>query len=145
MNIRYEKMCRISNCSEDTTNELRKYFGAQHQKLKRRKRAKEKAGIVEVSISAMVNEDGDPIPIEDYSANFEDEFFHQIELEEIRKILNDLVESDRNFLLALFGDNSKTERRLAEEMHVTRHQIRKRKEHLLNHFREILTDNSEGD
>ena len=123
MNLRYEKMCRISNCSEDTTNELRRYFGAQHQMLKRRKRAKEKAGIVEVSISAMVNEDGDPIPIEDYSANFEDEFFHLIELEEIRKM----------------------ERRLAEEMHVTRHQIRKRKEHLLNHFREILTGNSEGD
>ena len=59
-------------------------------------------------------------------------------LEEISKILDSLPKEDRDFLLALYGDESLSERELAKKLNVSRRSVRYRRDKLLDLMRDLL-------
>ncbi len=104
MIYKYELACREAGLTEEHTAKIRRLFDVEKKRLARDKRAREREGIVFNSMSAFVeDESDDEVEVADERVDVEAEALRRIELERLRKILEEFPREDREFLLFIFS------------------------------------------
>ena len=104
MIYKYELACREAGLTEEHTAKIRRLFDAEKKRLARDKRAREREGIVFNSMSAFVeDESDDEVEVADERVDVEAEALRRIELERLRKILEEFPREDREFLPFIFS------------------------------------------
>lgn len=140
MIIKYEIACREAGLSEEKTAEIRKFFDAEQKKLNRRRESRKGNGVYYLSIEGMQEcaeyEDQNTFDIPDLNTNVEETAIHTWELERLNQLLNELLEEDREFLMACFAEERGSECALARRMGVSRDTVRWRKEKLVKMLKE---------
>lgn len=136
MIYKYEIACKEAGLSEEQTAEIRKFFDGEKKKLKRDKEKREKNGIVFNSLRGLVgNYDADEYEIEDPAPQVEKQILHKLELEQLRRSMDKLPEDDREFLYAIFENDSLPERKLAEKLGIPAATYFRRKKRVLEQLR----------
>ena len=139
MIYKYELACKAAELSKEETAEIRNYIDMQRKKLKRENELKKQLGITCHSIEGMSETlDEGAYEIPDMNADTERDALHNIELERLRKALNELSEEDREFLFALYEDQYGAEKRIVEKLGLKRNQVQYRKRKLIARLREKM-------
>ena len=141
MIYKYEMACKEAGLSEEQTAEIRRFFDAEKKRLKRDKEVREEEGITFSYIVTSDDEseeagDLDSREIADEGFNLEELIIHKLELEKLDKVLKELPEDDREFLLSLFSYGSGGVSKFARARGVPRETVRDRKHRLLKVVRE---------
>lgn len=133
MIYKYEMACKEAGLSEEQTAEIRRFFDAEKKRLKRDKEVREEEGITFSYIVTSEDEseeagDLDSREIADEGFNLEELIIHKLELEKLDKVLKELPEDDREFLLSLFSYGSGGVSKFARARGVPRETVRDRKQ-----------------
>ena len=139
MFYKYELACKAAGLSEEETAQIRNYIDTQRKKLKRENKIKERLGISFLpleSLSGFLDEGTYEIP--DMDMDPERDAIHNLELKQLRKVMRELPEEDREFLLAVFEDYKDAEKRIGEKLGLTRGQVQYRKRKLIQILREKM-------
>ena len=125
----YEKACREAGMDEEKIREMRRGFDKDYKRLKSDKAARMEPGKAIILFSELEAEDGsgELYLIEDSSVNVEEEALHLSELKRLRRLLIDLPDDDRDFLLASFENRQDINKYLADRFGMTKAQVRYRK------------------
>ena len=139
---KYELACKEAGLSEEQTAEIRRFFDAEQKHLKRDKKAREDAGITFSYIVTSEDEseeagDLDSREIADENYDLEDIGMHNLLLEQLHKILQELSVDDREFLLAVFGERGSAVR-YAKSHGMSEVQVTRKKKELLEDLRKIF-------
>lgn len=137
MIYKYEIACKEAGLSEEKTAEIRKFFVAEKQKLRRRNKVIEETNFRYFSMDESVDEqDGiESCEIRDVNADTEMEAIRLWELEKLREYMNELPVEDREFLYACFEDARGAETRIAAKLGIPRQTVQYRKKKLVDQLR----------
>ena len=141
MIYKYEMACKEAGMNEEQIAEIRRFFDAEKKHLLRDKRAREKQGITFSYITTSEEEseeagDLDSREIVDENFNLEEMIIHKFQMEKLNKVLGELSDEDREFLLSLFSFDSGGVSKLARVLGIPRETVRDRKKRLLKTVRE---------
>lgn len=136
----YEKACQEAGMEEEKIRELRRGFDADYKRLKREKRAKRQSGYTFCLLSEIEMEDSNGKTGEwvDQDVNIEEEAINNYELGQLRKVLGEMTDDDREFILASFKGEHGSEQRLMDRLGLSRDQIRYRREKLVAVIKERM-------
>ena len=135
----YEAACKNAGLTEEQTAEIRRMFDADYKRLARRNKAQTRNNIVTVSVTAITaeyDELGD-FEIPDDSNNPEELVLKEIELMELRELLNEYSEEDKDFLLGCF-DAEMGCAAAGEKLGLTKNQAHYKKTKMLEELRKKM-------
>lgn len=142
MRYEYEKACMEAGLSEEKTKEIRKFFDAESKRLKRQRKIRERHEIEVFSFEQVKDDFGwgaDKSSAEKDDFNLEEMVTTGLMLKQLRGLLAEMEEEDRNFLLALYGYGKYgAECHVAEMYGWSRSKVRYKKANLLMILRERM-------
>lgn len=133
MIYKYELACKEAGMEESMIAEIRKFFDAELKKLNRDKKARERAGIVFNSLSALVEEyDGlGEYEISDERSNPESIVLNELSVKHLKMRMQELSVDDREFLIEIFSGEYGIEHRYAIRMGISDMAVTRRKKRLI--------------
>ncbi len=151
MKFTYEKACAHAGLTEEQTDEIRKVFSRDRDKKRSRNRAMRKSGFCFCSVSDhsawLMNGNGveseDDFQIPDPDTDVEREAIHNLQLWELRKMMERLPVEEREFLLESFGADEPI-KKMAERYGVSRAEIIRRRDLLVKRLRRLMKADESG-
>ena len=140
MRIEYERACIEAGMPEEKIMEIRRLFDADYKRLKREKQERKEAGVVYYSLEHLRNPDGEScyFEIPDPNMDVEQRVLHELELEQLREILNRLSPRDKQFILDCYAAEWGEEKDIAEKYGITIATAYQRKRRIVLKLRELF-------
>ena len=151
MKFTYEKACVCAGLTEEQADEIRKVFSRDRDRKRNRNRAMRKSGFCFYSVSDhsawLMNSNGvepeDDFQIPDPDTDVEREAIHNLQLWELRKMMERLSEEEREFLLESFGAGEPI-KKMAERYGVSKAEIIRRRDLLVKRLRRLMKVDESG-
>lgn len=116
MDWKYEKACKEAGCSAEQIRQIRKVFDEDRKKLKRENAYLEKQKMEIFSLSKDTGEDGEEmegLEVADPSVDLERDLTVSFDRAVLSKVLSELTEEERNYLLTYYGEAEQNAAKLA--------------------------------
>lgn len=134
----YKLACIEAGLSEERIKQIEQVFDTEykHNRYEQAKREKYKMEILHVE--GMIGQDGEigSFELPDHSVDIEEDFIHRCDLCQLQKLLQELSEEDRAFLMDCFSYEGDYIKRLSKKYEMTGSAVRWKKEKLLKTIRE---------
>ena len=134
----YKSACIEAGLSEERIKQIEQVFDTEykHNRYDQEKRAK--YSIEVLHIEGMIGQNGEvgSFELPDPSVDIEEDFIHRCDLCQLQKLLQELSEEDREFLMDCFSYEDNYIKRLSKKYEMTGSAVRWKKEKLLKTLRE---------
>jgi len=108
MNKYYHGKLLAAGYSKDSEEyqKVNRLLDQEGKRFRRKKKSQEQHGIIFNYLSSFTDEEGDEFDCFISDDDVEERVFHELEMEAFHKVLMELPEKDRDFLLAIYEDGS---------------------------------------